>query len=194
MVLWAGVAILLGVLGYQQLSGKNHADRYEIAGGEAAIGGSFALTNHKGIRVSDKDFHGKNLLVYFGFTYCPDICPTDLGRLNQVINLLGEEMNKLNVIFITVDPERDTVEQLNENSTNFSDKIMYLTGTKEEIEIAAKAYKVFYKKVENHEYPEDYLVDHSSFIYYMNKEGKYITHFNNTQPIDEIVARVRKEL
>lgn len=160
--------------------------------GKALIGGAFTLTNQNGEKVSDTDFKGKLMLVYFGFTNCPMICPTDLAVITGVLDELSEgELEKIQPIFITIDPERDTVAQIKTHLENFHPKIQGLTGSAEEIAAAANAYRVFYQKVEAEDLAQ-YQMNHSAFMYLMDKNGEYITHFRHKQPVEEIVASVRK--
>ncbi len=159
--------------------------------GEALIGGAFTLTSHKGKTTTDKDFHGKLLLVYFGFSNCPAICPTDLNNLSHVLNELGSDTEKIEAIFITVDPERDTVERLVEYMESFHENIIALTGSREQIDTAMQTYRVFASKVEN-EGMEGYMMDHSTFTYLMGKDGKYLTHFSHNTDAKEIVAKIRE--
>ncbi|WP_088348333.1 MULTISPECIES: SCO family protein [Rhodomicrobium] len=145
--------------------------------GKALIGGPFTLTNQKGERVSDTDFRGKYMLVVFGYTYCPDICPAELQLISSALDKLGTSADKVAPIFITIDPQRDTVEQIRQYIANFSPRIVGLTGTEEEIRAAASAYRVYYTKADGPASADSYLMDHSTFIYLMNEQGEYVTHF-----------------
>lgn len=156
--------------------------------GQALIGGEFSLTDQNGKKVNSSDFRGKQMLVYFGFTSCMDICPTDLALITDVINKLGDKAN-IAPIFITVDPERDTVEQMKKYMENFSPKIIALTGTKEETNAVASAYRVYHKKAQS-ESTNGYNVDHSGFIYLMDKDGNYLAHFSHEQSAEEIASKI----
>lgn len=161
--------------------------------GEAAIGGPFTLINPEGKTVKDEDFRGKYMLVYFGFTSCPDICPADLLNISSVLKALGSDADKLSAIFITVDPERDTEEQLKTYMENFDPRIIALTGSEEAIAEAAKSYRVFYQKVGEVE-GMGYMMDHTAITYLMDKEGHYLTHFTNGTASGEITAKIRPYL
>lgn len=161
--------------------------------GEAQIGGSFALTSQDGKEVKDSDFTGKYTLVYFGFTHCPDVCPTDMALISSVMQNLGDDAKKIQPIFMTIDPERDTPEQIKKYLDNFYPGIIGLTGTKEQMADVANKYHIFYQKVKSEQLNE-YLMDHSAFIYLMGKDGKYVKHFNNKQSVDEITKSVKASL
>jgi protein SCO1/2 len=162
--------------------------------GKALIGGSFSLTDGSGKRVTDKDFRGKHMLVFFGFTSCPDICPAGLQLISAALQNLGDKADRVTPIFISVDPERDTPERLKDYVKNFDARMAGLTGTPEEIEAVAKAYKVFYRKVPNEASPGDYGMDHTSIIYLMDPRGEYVAHFTPTTTVDQMTQRLEKEL
>lgn len=148
-----------------------------ISSGVALVGGPFELVSHQGERVTDKDFRGKYMLVSFGYTYCPDVCPTELQVLSAALDALGEKARNIQPIFITIDPERDTVAALAQYMPSFHPRYIGLTGSPEAIAKAAKAYRVYYAKSANKS-GEDYLMDHSSIIYLMDKEGTFLKHFS----------------
>lgn len=161
--------------------------------GKALIGGPFVLVDHTGKRVTDKDFLGRYMLVYFGYTYCPDVCPTELQVMTAALNKLGPLADRVTPVFITVDPERDTVEQMASYVTNFHPRLIGLTGSVEQVRAAAKAYRVYYAKTEDSS-ATDYLIDHSSFVYLMNPRGEYVTHFPYGLGSDKMAAQIRKHL
>jgi protein SCO1 len=138
------------------------------------IGGPFQLTSADGQSVSDRDFRGKWLLVYFGYTHCPDICPTTLMEISQTLKLLGDDAARIQPLFISIDPERDTPQIVGEYAKAFDDRIIGLAGTPEEIAAAAKAYRVFYAKQEGAT-AGDYLMQHTAFVYVMGTDGRYVT-------------------
>lgn len=148
-----------------------------ISSGVALVGGPFELVSHQGERVTDKDFRGKYMLVSFGYTYCPDVCPTELQVLSAALDALGEKARNIQPIFITIDPERDTVAALAQYMPSFHPRYIGLTGSPEAIAKAARAYRVYYAKSANKS-GEDYLMDHSSIIYLMDKEGTFLKHFS----------------
>jgi cytochrome oxidase Cu insertion factor (SCO1/SenC/PrrC family) len=152
--------------------------RGPISIGTALVGGPFSLTDQEGRKVTDKDFLGKYMLVFFGYTYCPDICPTELQVMSAALDNLGAKADEIQPIFIYIDPQRDTPEVLKQYVTNFHPRLIALTGTPEEIAVAAKAYRVFYSKIGNSSGPDTYLMDHSTITYLMDKEGKFLKHFS----------------
>ena len=164
--------------------------------GVAKIGGPIALTDHTGAARTEKDFSGKLMLIYFGYTYCPDACPTALQIMSVAMQNLGKKANAVTPIFITVDPERDTVKHLNDYVKNFDARMVGLTGSADQIKQAAKVYRVYYRKAEPAagEPPQDYLMDHSSVIYLMDREGRYLTHFTHQSPSEKIEAAIRDNL
>ena len=165
--------------------------------GTVAVGGPFALTDQTGARRSDADYRGRYMLIYFGYTYCPDICPTSLLTMSHGLELLAEQApeaaKQVVPVFITVDPERDTVEALAAYAPSFHPDLVALTGTAEEIAAAAKAYRVYYAKAED-EASGTYLMDHSSFIYLIGPDGAYRTHFGHTAPSEEIAEGLERHI
>ena len=163
--------------------------------GTAAIGGPFKLTDHNGRPVTDKTFADKYLLVYFGYTYCPDVCPTGLTEISNALVLLGPSAEKVQPLFITIDPARDTPEQLKEYATYFHPKILGLTGSAEEIATVAKAYRIYYAKVKPKEAdadPDDYTMDHSAIMYLMGPDGKFIQHFGHGTNAETLAKRIKE--
>lgn len=160
-----------------------------IAGQESAanlIGGPFTLTDETGAAVSNEDLTGHYMLVFFGYTYCPDFCPTTLTVITQALDMLDPKVaEKVEPVFITIDPERDTAKALGEYSQHFHDKIHFLTGTPEQIAEVAEAYRVFYQKVESEKF-SDYLMDHSTITYVMGPDGRYVSHFGFDATADAI--------
>ena len=150
--------------------------------GRPHIGGGFELVDHTGHIRTDADYKGKFMLVYFGYTFCPDICPTALYNVSQTLERLGEKAQDFTPIFISVDPERDTAQQLALYKTNFNSRMVMLTGSEEQVKKAAKAYRVYYTKAEPDGTSSEYLMDHSSIIYVMDRQGRYVTSFNHETP------------
>ena len=161
--------------------------------GKAAVGGPFTLTNHLGERVTEKTFAGKYMLVYFGYTFCPDVCPTELQIIAEAMEMLGDEAKKVTPVFITVDPARDNVEVMKDYVAVFDKRLVGLTGTPEEVKKAAKAYKVFYQNAKGDD-PENYLVDHSSITFLMDRKGQYAAHFAYNSKPEKMADRIRKIL
>ena len=162
--------------------------------GQALVGGPFTLTDQAGRRVSDADFRGKYMLILFGFTYCPDICPSGLQVISAALTQLGAKADKVVPIFISVDHERDTPQQLAEYVKSFHPRMVGLTGSAEEIAAAAKAYRVYYKKVPDEKSTAGFTWDHSALIYLMGPDGKYVAHFTHATGPDAIAARLGKIL
>ena len=190
-VLLAGL-VILGVGAFLALS--LHETPRGAAGTllASAIGGPFRLVDQNGKTVTDGDLKGKWSLVYFGYTHCPDACPTALNDIAIALDELGPQRSAVRPVFITVDPERDTAEVLKAYVTSFDAPIMALTGTPEEIAQAAKEYRVYYAK-----HPEaggDYSMDHSSVIYVMDPEGRFTASFTHENTPEDIAERLKKLL
>jgi cytochrome oxidase Cu insertion factor (SCO1/SenC/PrrC family) len=158
--------------------------------GREPIGGPFALIDHTGKPRTDADFRGKLMLVYFGFTYCPDICPTDLQNIGLALDKLGPAAETVQPLFITVDPERDTPAHLADYVTMFHPRLIGLTGDAASIRKAADAYKVYYAKVLS-EKGDDSTVDHTAFIYLMDRAGKYLGFFPPGTAPERIAESIR---
>jgi protein SCO1 len=161
-----------------------------VSVGTAAIGGAFSLTNQFGKRVSEKDFAGRYLLVFFGFTHCPDVCPAGLQVMSAALDKLGAEADGVAPIFVTVDPARDTPEVMKTYLSAFHPRLVGLTGTESEIQAMSKTYRVFAKRVDDPGSPGGYTMDHSGFIYLMDRAGAYLTHFSHSANPDEIANRI----
>jgi protein SCO1 len=151
-----------------------------VTKGEALIGGPFTLVDASGSTVTEKNYAGKNMLIFFGFTHCPDICPTALLIVKNTLDRLGSKAKNIVPIFITLDPERDTPDVMGRYVKNFGNRFVGLTGTPEQIKKVADEYKVYYQKVEDKDSGLGYVVDHSGFLYLMGPDGKYVTHFPHT--------------
>jgi len=159
---------------------------------DVPIGGKFTLVDQNGDKFDSDKMKGHLSLVYFGFTYCPDICPTSLNKLSNVISTLDKYNIDVMPIFITIDPGRDTSELLKGYLSHFHPKFIGLTGSDEEIKQVADLYKVFYVRTQNpHNGPKNYLLDHSSFVYLMDKKGKYMKHFYMNSTEEEIIEYIR---
>ena len=163
----------------------------EYAG--AQIGGPFSLIDQTGKRVTEQDFRGKLMLIYFGFVFCPDACPTALANMTDAIELLGPAGADVTPVFISVDPERDTVEVLKDYAEAFHPRLKALTGTMEEIQKVAKEYRMYFKKAAETA-PGEYLVDHSSIVFLMSREGRYLTHFTHMTLPEPMAAEIKKRL
>jgi cytochrome oxidase Cu insertion factor (SCO1/SenC/PrrC family) len=157
------------------------------------IGGPFRLIDHQGRERTERDFRGRLMLVYFGFTSCPDICPTDLQQMSFALERLGSDARTVVPIFITLDPQRDTRALLSRYVPSFHPQMVGLTGSEAAIRKAADAYKVYYAKVAV-KGAARYTIDHSSFIYLMSPEGKYLGFFPPSTPADRIAQVIRTHL
>ena len=162
--------------------------------GAALIGGPFSLVGADGKPVTDRNFRGRYMLIFFGFTHCPDICPAELQVIAQAMEQLGDKAKKVVPIFVTLDPERDTPEAMANYVKSFGPNFVGLTGSPEAIAAAAKAYRVAYSKVENKDSAGDYSVDHSALAYLMDPEGRYVTHFSYGLSTDQMAEKLEKLL
>jgi len=170
---WAAVAALAvasGFLVFKQVSGTKTADA--LINPVSAIGGPFTLVNGDGITVTDKDFAGKPIALFFGFTFCPDVCPTTLAEMQGWIQNLGDDADKLNYAFVTVDPERDTPEVMKDYVGAFDPRITPLTGSREQVDAVVKSYRVYARKVPLDD--GDYTMDHSAAVFLMDAENRFV--------------------
>ena len=180
---WFAAAILLlpgPTIAQSEQSASADAEEFPVK-----FGGPFTLVDHEGITRTDADFRGRFMLVYFGYTYCPDICPTGLQTMTDALDMLGAAVKRVQPLFISIDPARDTVPELKQYLENFQPAILGLTGSEAQVRAVARAYKVHRRKVNLSE-PEDandYLVDHSSITYLMGPDGGFVTLFpHGTEP------------
>lgn len=183
-VFLAGLVICFGAVYYaMQLAQRPGATQ------ASAIGGPFTLTDQSGKRVTEQDFKGKPSLVFFGFTHCPDICPTTLFEISELMRTLGPDAAKAQAQFISVDPERDTPKIIGEYLSSFHPAVRGLTGTPEEIAAVAKAYRAYYRKV-----PIDggYTMDHMATVYLMDKDGRFVAPFNLKRTPEAAAADLRR--
>lgn len=182
--------VALATLGRVYLTG-NH----DGSSGSVSIGGPFTLTDHAGREVTDETYRGQYMLIYFGYTFCPDVCPTSLSTMALALDALSEEeLGKVQPIFISVDPERDTIEALADYVPNFHDKMIGMTGTPEQVKAVARAYKAYYAKTNEDDGDGNYLVDHSSITYLMGPDGKYAAHFGHGTPPEAMGKRLAEIL
>jgi cytochrome oxidase Cu insertion factor (SCO1/SenC/PrrC family) len=182
------LVVALGVASWRLLMPETGAT------GTALVGGPFTLTDQAGNEVTEQDFAGRFMLIYFGYTWCPDFCPMSLSTMVAALDLLEpEQAEQVVPVLITVDPERDTVAQLAEYVPLFHPRLVGLTGTPEQTAAAAKAYRVYFNKVAEGD-PDAYLMDHSTFIYLMGPEGEYRRHFGANATPEEVAEGLRAEL
>ena len=163
--------------------------------GTPDIGGPFRLIDQTGEPRSDSIYRGQLMLIYFGYTNCPDVCAIALIDMSEALVLLGEAGNLIRPIFITIDPARDTVEVMKEYAANFHPRLVALTGEEAAVDEVAKAYHVYSERAAtDQEKIESYLVEHTSLIYLMGVDGRYLTHFRYTAPPEEMAERIRSYL
>ena len=158
-----------------------------VATGGATIGGPFELVSETGETVTEADVIDRPALIYFGYTFCPDVCPVDAAIMAQVGDALAEKGHDVKTVFITVDPERDTPEVLADFTDNLDEDMVGLSGSPEQIAAAAKVYRVFYQKADGDD-PDYYLMDHSAFTYLMAPEG-FLAVFRHGDPADAIIEQ-----
>ena len=158
-----------------------------------ALGGPFSLQDHNGQRVTEGAFAGRLGLIYFGFTYCPDVCPTELGLMASALDLLGPDASRVLPVLITIDPARDTPAALADYVSRFHPALIGLTGTEDEIATAARAFRVYYRKIQPPG-ASNYLMDHSSFIYLVGPDGKVRQLFRPNTPPETIAAALRGQI
>ena len=158
----------------------------------AAIGGPFKLVDQNGQVITDQDLKGHPFLVFFGFTHCPDVCPTTLFEVSEIFRALGPDADRARSLFITVDPERDTPAAMKDYLSSFDPHLSGLTGDPAEVAAVAKAYRVYFKKVPLDQ--GDYTMDHTAIVYLMDKTGRFVSPFNIKRPTDVAVADLRRHL
>lgn len=190
-ILWAIVAVALvagGVVAAKVLL----QDRQQLAGESISIDGPFRLTSHDGRTVTEAEFRGKVTAWFFGFTHCPDICPTTLSEFTSLLRELGPNADAFTPVFVTVDPERDTQEVLAEYMQAFDPRIAALTGTQKEIDIVVQNLKAYYRKQ-----PLDgggYSMDHTSTVYLMDRSGEFQSTLDFHEDADTRLAKVKRLL
>jgi protein SCO1/2 len=160
--------------------------------GGPSVGGKFSLTDGSGRVVTDRDFRGKYLLVYFGYTYCPDVCPTTLNAEADALDKLGKKADLLQPLFITIDPRRDTPAVIKQYTEAFTPRLLGLTGSPIEIAAVAKEYRVYYAEHRTGPGPDDYSMDHSSILYLMGPDGRFIAPIRSDETGAEIAADLNK--
>jgi protein SCO1/2 len=190
VLLFAGISVALA-LGL--VAGRWLLPEQQQGSGMVQIGGPFSLVDHNGRQVTQADYAGRYLLIYFGYTYCPDVCPTELQTMTEALDLLGDDAKAVQPLFITIDPARDTVPAMADYVSHFYDSFVGLTGSAAQVAAAAKAYRVYYAKG-----PEEedgvYLMDHSSFIYLMGPDGGYLAHFGPQTSPQAMADKIRSFL
>lgn len=186
----AVILVLLVAVGARMLVWSDSGDE----SGEAMIGGPFTLVNHDGKTVTDADYRGRFMLVFFGYTFCPDVCPTSLGVVASALDKLEPgDAARVVPIFVSVDPERDTPETMKDYVNAFHPSMVGLTGSQEQLAPVMKAYKVYAAKAAGGD-PEHYTIDHSSILYLMGPDGRFVAHFTHSATADDVAAGLKKHL
>ena len=189
-----GIALVI-FIGFA-IKPKNNPQQMALSEGQVSIGGTFSMTDDNGVRRTPSDFAGQSMLIYFGYSFCPDVCPLDLQKISMALTSLENEaidISSLQPIFITIDPERDTPAIMHEYLQNFHPAIIGLSGSLAELKVAAQAYRVYYSKGDI-QIDGSYLMDHSSIIYLMGPDGQFIRHFSPDQTPLEIAKGLKNEL
>lgn len=158
----------------------------------AAIGGPFQLTDQNGKAVTDKNLKGKPTLIFFGYTHCPDICPTSLFELSEVLRAMGKDADKVNAVFISVDPERDTPAMMKDYLSSFDPHLEGLSGDPAETAKVITSYRVYAKKIPTKD--GDYTMDHTALIYLMDRDGRFVSPFNLKRTPEEAAADLKRYL
>ncbi|XP_015394684.2 protein SCO1 homolog, mitochondrial isoform X1 [Panthera tigris] len=186
-----GGALLAGMKYFKKEKTEKLEKERQRSLGKPLLGGPFSLTTHTGEPVTDQDYLGQWVLIYFGFTHCPDICPEELEKMIQVVDEIDgiPTLPNLTPLFITIDPERDTKEAIAKYVKEFSPKLVGLTGTKEEIDRVARAYRVYYSPGPRDE-DEDYIVDHTIIMYLIGPDGQFLDYFGQNKKNAEIAGSI----
>ncbi|PJG52422.1 copper-binding protein [Bradyrhizobium forestalis] len=158
----------------------------------AAIGGPFQLTDQNGKAVTDKSLKGKPTLIFFGYTHCPDVCPTSLFEISEVLRAMGKDADKINAVFISVDPERDTPAAMKDYLSSFDPHLEGLSGDPAETAKVVTSYRVYAKKVPTKD--GDYTMDHTALVYLMDRDGRFVSPFNLKRTPEEAAAELKRYL
>jgi protein SCO1 len=177
--LLVGLVLLFLVMG----GGRNVA-------APAAIGGPFQLTDQSGATITDQSLQGRPTLIFFGFTHCPDVCPTSLFEISEVLRAMGSDADRVNAYFISVDPERDTPAAMKDYLSSFDPHLKGLTGDPEVMAKVTTEYRVYAKKVPLKD--GDYTMDHTALVYLMDRDGRFVSPFNLKQPPEQAAAELKK--
>jgi protein SCO1/2 len=164
--------------------------RAQVQSGATKIGGPFTLVDDTGAQVTEADLKGKPTVMYFGYTFCPDVCPTTLADLAQWIRMLGPDANKLNYVFVTVDPERDTPKVMHDYVSAFDSRIRGLTGTSEQIAKVTSEYRIYYKRIPTSD--GGYVMDHTAVLYMMDPDRRFVGVLPYQEDTDKAVAKLRE--
>ena len=164
--------------------------RAQVQSGATKIGGPFTLVDDTGAQVSEADLKGKSTVMYFGYTFCPEVCPTTLTDLAQWMQMIGQDADRLNYVFVTVDPERDTPKVMHDYVSAFDPRIRGLTGTSEQIAKVAKEYGVYYKRIPTSD--GGYVMDHSASLYMMDPNVRFVGVIPYQEDTAKAVAKLKK--
>ncbi|MBL4618191.1 MAG: SCO family protein [Robiginitomaculum sp.] len=190
VIRWTAIVLIIFIGGWMWVKSNNQPQQATLSSGRASIGGDFTLINQDGVTVTQDDFRGKAMLVYFGYAYCPDVCPTALQVMGAAMQSIGDKASNFQPVLITIDPDRDTPELLAQyvTSNGFPEGLVGLTGTKEQIATAAKAFSVVYRRAAGDEQADDYLMDHSSIVLLMDDKGEFVAAFGH-QDSPQVIAK-----
>lgn len=186
------VVFLLGACALAAAAFITFAPQRAGSGGASSVGGPFALTTQDGATLSDKDLRGAPFLIFFGFTHCPDICPTKLFEISEVLRAAGAKGAALRALFVSIDPARDTPDTLKSYLGSFDPRITGLTGDQAAIDAVVRAYRAYAKKVPLKD--GDYTMDHTALVYLMDKRGGFVGAFNTERPPAEAAAEWLRHL
>lgn len=191
------ISFILILFSYLHFEGSSSEISQSKISGTALIGGPFSLKDQNGKNRKNSDFKNQLLVIYFGYSYCPDICPTALSSLSKALEILGEKSNRLQPLFITVDPGRDTEAVLKSYVQTFHPRLLGLYGTEQEIDALKKQYRIYAEKAtppHTDTHDPNYLIDHSSLIYVVKPDGTYLTHFSHETSPAEMAKILGKAL
>jgi len=169
-------------------------DGQSMVSGKPLVGGPFSLIDQTGKRVTEQDYRGRYMLVFFGYTNCPDICPAGLQVMSAALDKLGKRADEIVPVFITLDPAQDTPERMATYVKAFSPRLVGLTGSESEIAATAKAYRVYYQKVPDDKDPSRYTIDHSAIFYLMGKDGSLVAPIAHTNDVDQLAGALSKAI
>ena len=198
-LMMAGILAIASILlitapAFQALTSKSPVVGKTVTTGTASIGGPFTLVASNGQTVTDQSYHSKWLLIYFGYTFCPDACPTALNNISVALGKLGSDAKNLQPAFITVDPQRDTRAVMADYLKSFDSRIVGLTGTQKQVDSVVKEYRVYAALEKSTTGGDDYLVSHSAYLYLMDPHGKFVNVIPGNEDGETITAWLRKEM
>ena len=197
-MLWTLVVLAAAASGFLTVTTYRDSTNADVVSSNEALRDSikadFELVDHQGKSVTEENYRGSFMLVFFGFTNCPDVCPTTMSKVAQVMTLLGVAAEKVQPLFITVDPERDTPDQMAEYVSAFDERIVGLSGTPEQIKAAADSFKIYFAKVDQDGAPDGYTMDHTAYTYLFNAAGEFEEFFSDHDEAAVIAERTHKQI